>query len=58
MTTDDPKEDVRVNFRWTKTQLDKVKEAAALIGVPYQTYLKLVVWRQAVADLKAAGEDR
>lgn len=47
-------EETRVNFRWGRTQLDTVKRAAALAGVPYQTYLKQVVFRQAVADLRAA----
>jgi len=29
-----------------------VKRAAALMGVPYQTYLKQVVFRQALADIE------
>jgi predicted DNA binding CopG/RHH family protein len=40
-----------VTLRWGKRQIDTVKRAAALMGVPYQTYLKLVVYRQAVADI-------
>ena len=47
-------EETRVNFRWGKVQVDTVKRAAALAGVPYQTYIKQVVFRQAVADLRAA----
>ncbi|MBI4322570.1 MAG: hypothetical protein HY675_29110 [Chloroflexi bacterium] len=47
-------EEARVNFRWGKTQVDLVKSAAALIGVPYQTYIKEVVFRQALADLQGA----
>ncbi|MCL4369875.1 MAG: hypothetical protein M1380_03060 [Chloroflexi bacterium] len=47
-------EETRVNFRWGKLQVDTVKRAAALAGVPYQTYIKQVVFRQAVADLRAA----
>ncbi len=47
-------EETRVNFRWGKLQVDTVKRAAALAGVPYQTYMKQVVFRQAVADLRAA----
>jgi predicted DNA binding CopG/RHH family protein len=47
-------EETRVNFRWGKVQVDIVKRAAALVGVPYQTYMKQVVFRQAVADLRAA----
>ena len=47
-------EETRVNFRWGKAQVDTVKRAAALAGIPYQTYIKQVVFRQAVADLRAA----
>jgi len=47
-------EEARVNFRWGKAQVDIVKEAAELMGVPYQTYIKQVVFRQAIADLRAA----
>lgn len=47
-------EETRVNFRWGKIQVDTVKRAAALAGVPYQTYIKQIVFRQAVADLRAA----
>ena len=47
-------EETRVNFRWGKVQVDTVKRAAALAGVPYQTYIKQIVFRQAKADLRAA----
>lgn len=47
-------EETRVNFRWGKMQVETVKRAAALAGVPYQTYIKQTVFRQAVADLRAA----
>jgi predicted DNA binding CopG/RHH family protein len=40
-----------VNFRWQREQLDLVKRAAEEIGVPYQTYIKLCVFRQAKQDL-------
>ena len=33
-------EESRVYFRFGKKQLDVVKKAAALIGIPYQTYIK------------------
>lgn len=46
--------DARVNFRWGKAQIDVVKRAAALAGVPYQTYLKQVVWQRAIEDIRAA----
>ncbi|GEM_PF-3004591 len=53
--------EARVNFRWGREQLDLVKRAARLMGVPYQTYIKQVVYRQCMVDLKAAAsvpEDR
>lgn len=50
--------EVRVNFRWGQAQLDLVRQAAALADVPYQTYLKQAVYRQAVADLKDAAAIR
>ncbi len=49
-------EAMRVDFRWGKPQVDIVKRAATLIGIPYQTYIKQVVFRQALADLRAAAE--
>ena len=48
-------EEVRVNFRWGKAQLQKVKQAAKAIGVPYQTYIKQVVFRQSLRDLPKAA---
>ena len=43
-----------VTLRWAKPQIDVIKRAAAIIGVPYQTYLKQVVFKQAVADIDQA----
>ena len=43
-----------VTLRWAKPQIDVVKRAAAIIGIPYQTYLKQVVFKQAVADIEQA----
>ena len=45
---------MNVNFRWGREQVALVKKAAALVGVPYQTYLKQVVWKQAVEDIRRA----
>ena len=45
-------EEARANFRWGRCQVDTVKQAAAAIGVPYQTYIKLVVFRRATGDLE------
>lgn len=46
-------EETRVNFRWGKEQVGLVKRVAALMGIPYQTYMKQVVYKQALADLTA-----
>jgi predicted DNA binding CopG/RHH family protein len=43
-----------VTLRWGKEQIGVVKRAAAILGVPYQTYLKQVVFRQAMADIELA----
>ena len=43
-----------VSLRWGKGQIAVVKRAAAILGVPYQTYLKQVVFRQALADIEQA----
>ncbi|MEX1021508.1 MAG: hypothetical protein WD058_00035, partial [Dehalococcoidia bacterium] len=43
-----------VTLRWGRQQIGVVKRAAALLGVPYQTYLKQVVFRQALADIEQA----
>ena len=47
-------DEARVNFRWGVAQVAVIKRAAELAGVPYQTYIKQVVFRQALADLKDA----
>ena len=43
-----------VTLRWGKEQIAVVKRAAAIVGVPYQTYLKHVVFKQALADIARA----
>lgn len=43
-----------ITLRWGKGQIAVVKRAAAILGVPYQTYLKQVVYRQALADIEQA----
>ena len=43
-----------VTLRWGKEQIGVVKRAASLIGVPYQTYLKQVVFKQALTDIAQA----
>ncbi len=46
--------DTRVSFRWGQYQLAIVRHAANLMGVPYQTFLKLTVYERALAVLKDA----
>jgi predicted DNA binding CopG/RHH family protein len=48
--------EVRINFRWGASQLALVKRAAELSGVPYQSYLKQVLYRQATSDLRDAAQ--
>lgn len=43
-----------VTLRWGRGQIAVVKRAAAILGVPYQTYLKQVVFRQAISDIEHA----
>ena len=43
-----------VTLRWRKEPMAVAKRAAALMGVPYQTYLKQVVFRQALSDIERA----
>lgn len=43
-----------VTLRWGRDQIAVIKRAAALMGVPYQTYLKQVVFKQALSDIERA----
>jgi len=43
-----------LGFETVREQVDVVKRAAGIMGVPYQTYLKQVVFRQAVEDIERA----
>lgn len=52
---EDDFKDVNVNFRWTKDKVDIVKQAAEALGIPYQTYLKQVILRQALKDINAVA---
>jgi predicted DNA binding CopG/RHH family protein len=45
-------QDIRVGFRWGTYQLSVVKRAAEIIGVPYQTFMKMTVFQRAVNVLK------
>jgi predicted DNA binding CopG/RHH family protein len=52
---DEEIEAARVNFRWGRQQVDLVKKVAHLMGIPYQTYIKQVLYKQAVSDLSEAS---
>ncbi len=43
----------RVTIQWGQEQLATVKRAADLLGVPYQAYIKQVLFRQALKDIQA-----
>jgi predicted DNA binding CopG/RHH family protein len=45
-------EAARVNFRWDKQHVDIIKAAAGTIGVPYQIYIKMVIFEHAVKVLR------
>ncbi|MHB8619065.1 MAG: hypothetical protein ACYDAG_05725 [Chloroflexota bacterium] len=47
--------EVRVNIRWDSDQVDLIKKVASSLAVPYQGYIKQVVMRQALADLRGVG---
>lgn len=48
--------EARVNMRWSKAQLALIRRAAALVGVPYQSYVKQVALERAMQDLRAARQ--
>jgi predicted DNA binding CopG/RHH family protein len=43
-----------ITMRWGRERIAVVMRAAALIGVPYHTYLKQVGFKQALADIAQA----
>lgn len=45
----------RVNMRWGTRSLEVVRRAAEMAGVPYQTYVKQIAFRQALSDLRDAA---
>lgn len=45
-------EETRVSFRWGKEQLAIVKQVAEIMGVPYQTFIKMCVYQRALDVLK------
>lgn len=49
---DEEDELARVNFRWSREALDVVKQAAGLMGIPYQTFIKQTVFEHSLAIIK------
>ncbi len=49
-------DEMRVNIRWGRDQASIIKKAAPALDVPYQLYLKQVVIRQEMVDLKEAEQ--
>lgn len=47
---------VRVNFRWQVGALEFIKDVSAAMGIPYQTYMKQVLYRQALEDFERIGK--
>jgi len=45
-------EEAKVTMRWPREQLDVVRKAAELFGMPYQTYVKQAAFRAALDDLQ------
>lgn len=52
MTTEAKFEAASIEFCWGKEQLDLVKKAADAAGIPYQDFMKLAVYRRALAILR------
>ncbi len=44
--------EARVHFRWGSKQVVLIKQIAAKMGIPYQTYIKQALMRQAMEDLE------
>ena len=44
----------RVNFRWSKDALEVVKQAANLMGIPYQTFIKQTIFEHSLSIIKDA----
>ena len=53
---DSEREEAHVTLRWGRKQLDIVRRAARLAGIPYQTYLKQATMHRAIEDLRSARE--
>jgi predicted DNA binding CopG/RHH family protein len=45
--------EVKISFSWGNVELRLIQGIAQKLGVPYQTYIKQVLYRQAMQDLKS-----
>lgn len=50
-TTSTTTKEIRMQIRWGKEQLQLLKDAASVIGIPYQTYVKQTMFEHASALL-------
>lgn len=46
-------EQMRIQFRWGSAQIELLKKAAALMGLPYQTYIKQALYHKIIEDLNS-----
>lgn len=42
----------KMQIRWGTKQIEVLKKAASIMGIPYQTYVKHVAYRQAMEDIE------
>lgn len=45
-------QEARMQIRWGAQQINLIKQAARLMGIPYQTYAKQVLFKQALEDIE------
>ena len=55
---DEEDEQARVNFRWSKEALEVVKQAAKLMGIPYQTFIKQTIFEHPLSIIKDMESSR
>ena len=46
---------MKMQIRWGIKQINVVKKAASIMGIPYQTYVKHVVYKQAIEDIEKSN---
>lgn len=47
-----PEDGARINIRYSQEQLSQIREAAALLKIPYTTYIKEASLRKSLEDIK------